>query len=189
MKPLKTNTTLQSKKPLKAKKPLSSAKKPKRQPVPEITKTKRLAWKLFSRYVRLRDSEYRLDGDQGAGWYGTCITCSKTGLIAYIDETGKLRFTSGWDAGHYIGRGNWYLRHDEENVNLQCAFRCNKMRSGEHEKYRLALDLKYGDGTGTKLDMVAAVNSDYKAPIAELRQVIHDSQEQVDWYFKESQHG
>ena len=173
-KPLQAKTNLRSKATLKAKTKLG--KKPKSP----RAKLKDEAWTWFSRYVRIRDTKHT----QGA-WYGTCITCSHNGVVAYVDDTGKLRYAKGWDAGHYISRGNWYLRHNEENVNLQCKFNCNKMNSGNIEKYKIALDVKYGVGTREKLDRLAQENKGYNPPKEELEQVINDSKEQVAWHEKQ----
>lgn len=130
----------------------------------------------FSRYIRLRDTVFKDDG-----WYGDCITCSKSGLIAWIDEKGKLRFTRGWDAGHYISRGNWFLRFNEQNVNLQCAFHCNKMKSGNIEKYKITLDDKYGNGTRKQLDKEALANPTYNIKKEELEQIRHDAKEYIGY--------
>jgi hypothetical protein len=138
--------------------------------------------KHHSRYVRLRDSEWCSDGVGGPGWYGTCITCSKTGPVAYIDEKGKLRFTRGWDNGHFVSRGHLVVRYEETNVNLQCSFRCNKMRSGEYQKYKAALKLKYGDKVPDELETLAATQRTYKFKKDELLQVIADSKEQIKFY-------
>src|SRR4051812_19945744 len=108
-------------KPKKRKPPRSIEQKTAQQLV-------KVADGCFSKYVRLRDCDFK-----GDGWYGTCITCSKTGRV--VREDGG--FERGWDAGHFVSRGNKVVRFDEMNVNLQCAFRCNNMRSGEYEKYRL----------------------------------------------------
>lgn len=75
----------------------------------------------------------------------TCITCSK-------------KFPSGertqCHAGHYISRGIYSTRWDEENVNCQCAG-CNLRQSrGDAEiwhKYEKELELKYGKGTVERL--------------------------------------
>lgn len=132
---------------------------------------------FFSKYVRLRDSE-PMNGE----YVGTCITCSKTGTVAWRDDSGKLRFTNGWNAGHFIGRGNKVVRFDEMNVNLQCAFRCNKMRSGEYVKYKAALRLKYGDEVPEQLEKLAEETQYYKQTHEELDQVIADSKEQIKFY-------
>lgn len=81
-----------------------------------LKQLKKLADDNFSWMVRLRDSE-----PVNMEYQGTCITCSKTGTVAWLDdETGKLRFTKGWNAGHFVTRGNLVVRFDERNVNLQC---------------------------------------------------------------------
>jgi Bacteriophage Lambda NinG protein len=140
----------------------------------------------FSWAVRLRDSD-RV-GDE---WIGTCITCSKTGVVAYLDEstakkrpTGAIRFTVGWDLGHFVSRGNKVVRFNDENCNLQCSFRCNKMNSGEHTKYGLALKLKYGDKIPDELEKLAQTTTYYNFTKEELIGVIHDSREVVDFYLK-----
>lgn len=164
---------MQQKSPLKRATGLkATSKRRKKSPKTVLKKT---AWEWFSRYVRLRDSSFKEDG-----WYGTCITCSKSGKVAWVDEKNTLRFIRGWDAGHYISRGNWYLRHDEENVNLQCSFHCNKMKSGNIEKYKVALDMKYGDGTRKRLDDAAKKNPIYNPPVSELEQIIQDSKVEVE---------
>lgn len=174
---MKSNKPLMAKTPLKAKAILKASVKPKKQKTPTITLLRRKADKLFSQYVRLRDSERREDG-----FYGKCITCAYARQVAWFDETGALRFNKGWDAGHYISRGNLYLRYDEENVNLQDSFRCNRMRSGEIDKYRLELDKKYGDGTAKKLEMAAAINRNYHLNKQELEEIIHNCTVAINFY-------
>lgn len=69
----------------------------------------------------------------------TCITCGR-------------KFPKGekteLHAGHYIGRGIYATRWDEENVNAQCAA-CNLKQSLADveviHRYEAALKLKYGD--------------------------------------------
>jgi hypothetical protein len=131
----------------------------------------------FSKYVRLRDSEPMNDE-----YVGTCITCTKYGTVAWRDETGKLRFTKGWNAGHFVSRGNDVIRFDETNVNLQCAMRCNKMNSGEFIKYKIALREKYGQEVPDELENLAEKTQYYKFDREELEQIIKDSKEQVKYY-------
>lgn len=173
---------LKAKTPLKSKVGLKARVVPKKQAQPTITKLRKKADKLFSQYIRLRDSIVATDDDGNKMFYGTCITCSYNKMVAWKDETGKLRFTKGWDAGHLISRGNLFLRYDEENVNLQDSYRCNRMRSGEIEKYREAVDVKYGAGTAKKLEMLAAVNRNHHLKREDLEQVIHDAQIQIYFY-------
>lgn len=158
----------------------TSPKQPKKRLKLEQKSAQQLqkpADKEFSRYVRLRDSTL-----ENGVWVGTCITCTKTGTVAWHDGK-KLRFTSGWDAGHFIERGILSIRYEEENVNLQCAFHCNKMKSGNHEKYKGALDEKYGSGTYRKLENLAKLpESRRRLPKPELLQIIHDSKVQCELY-------
>jgi hypothetical protein len=87
--------------------------------------------KIFSEYVRLRDSD-------GLGM-GLCCTCGK-----------RLHWKSG-DCGHFVPRKNSTCRYDEVNCNLQCR-PCNRglernasyaefiiRNYGEHELRRLKI--------------------------------------------------
>ena len=166
--------------PLQNNKSLRPSQKPRKRLKLDQKSARQLqkeADKWFSQYVRLRDSER-----VGTEWYGKCITCSYHKGVAYIDETGKLRFVAGWDNGHFIGRGNKYLRYDEENCNLQCKFHCNNMLSGNIEKYKPALDAKYGAGTWQKLSKLAQDNRVYSLNKPELLQIIHDAKSQIEYY-------
>lgn len=60
-----------------------------------------------------------------------------------------------------------------------CSFRCNRMRSGEHEKYRVALDLKYGDGTADKLERLVRSTPIYSLKKDELLGIIEDCKVQI----------
>lgn len=75
----------------------------------------------------------------------TCITCGKRFPVGERKEL---------HAGHYVGRGNYSTRWDEENVNAQCAG-CNlKQNHGDAEiwhRYEVELELKYGKGTVERL--------------------------------------
>ncbi len=142
-------------------------------PLPKLTKK---ADEWFSKYVRVRDSELT-NGE----YVGTCITCNKTGTVAWYDGK-KMRFTKGWDAGHFVTRGNKVVRFNDMNVNLQCAFRCNNMRSGEPVKYKLALKEKYGEEVPDELQKLAEETQYYKLSRDELLQIISDSRESLVWY-------
>lgn len=72
-------------------------------------------WKVFSRYIRLRDN-------------GTCFTC---GVKKHYKEM---------QAGHFIHN---VLDFDEMNINCQCA-RCNKFLQGAGATYAMRLLDKYG---------------------------------------------
>ena len=88
--------------------------------------------KVFSEYVRLRDSD--------SNGYGKCITCGK--VIHWKDG----------DAGHAINRAHMSTRYDETNVHLQCRH-CNRFREGEIVEYSMALIKRYGQA---KVDVLLA---------------------------------
>jgi hypothetical protein len=90
-------------------------------------------WKVFSQYVRMRDSDH-LGGC-------SCISCGRYGQWYRMD------------AGHYISRGHKFLLYNELNVNAQCK-RCNAFLQGNASGYRMGLDKKYGIGTADNLDAV-----------------------------------
>ena len=87
---------------------------------------------VFQTFIRYRDDF-------------TCITCGKKYPRG---ERTQLH------AGHFVSRGVYATRWDEENVNAQCAG-CNLKQSiGDVEvihRYEVALDWKYGRGTVTRL--------------------------------------
>jgi len=87
-------------------------------------------WKVFSEYIRLRDSD-------GQG-IGKCFTCN---------------FRSDWrrqDAGHGIGRQHKAVKFDERNVHLQCK-RCNGFEGGQQAIYKEEVEKRYGVGTWDSL--------------------------------------
>lgn len=92
------------------------------------TKTvKKIAWMVFSQYIRQRDG-------------GICISC------------GKVDYWRKMDAGHYIPKtAGLALYFDERNVNCQCTY-CNRWMHGNLSKYALALIRKYGNNILYELD-------------------------------------
>lgn len=171
--------TLKAKTPLTAKTTLKARAKPKKQTLPTITALRRKADAEFSHYVRLRDAE--LIGN--IEWQASCISCEKVYTVRWFDEdSGKWRWGRREEAGHFVGRGNHYLRYSDENVNDQCS-RCNKWLSGNNAAYHKALDYKYGDGTANQLIELASINKDYKLKRDELELVISASKEYLDWCY------
>lgn len=79
--------------------------------------------RVFSEYIRLRDADQ----------YGMirCISCGK-----------RVKWNQA-DAGHYVSRRHLALRFDENNVNAQCVC-CNRLKSGNIEKYKRGLIMKHG---------------------------------------------
>ena len=87
-------------------------------------------WKIFSTYIRLRDSD-----ENGIA---KCITCS---------------FRGEWkrfDCGHGVGRQYKATKYDERNNHAQCA-RCNAWNGGEQVLYKEAVEKKYGEGTWNEI--------------------------------------
>lgn len=140
----------------------------KTKTLPQLIKE---ADKAFSRYIRLRDSEYN-----GECWVGECITCDRKMVI--VDYAGH--WNAGSNLGHFIGRANKKLRWDEFNCNLQCAH-CNAWRDKIDmlEAYRNGIIDKYGKDTLD--DLMKQSKEMHKPTRDELEQIIHDSKEQVKY--------
>lgn len=90
-------------------------------------------WKVFSRYIRLRDSLITTDGlrDEDGELVAECITCYARAPIKYMD------------AGHWISRDKKLVKYDEHNVHAQCK-RCNKYHNGEPQMYEDRIVELYG---------------------------------------------
>lgn len=175
-KPLRAKTSLKAKTQLRAKTPIKRVqnKKPRKRTTLEQKTAQQLvkvADAVFSKYIRLRDSEKRDDGN----WYGICITCPRE-MLVYTNEE---KWTKGPQNGHYVGRGNHELRYSELNCNLQCAH-CNAWldKVVMIERYTKAIALKYGDATVAEL-RDAPYRASSKKP--ELLQIIADSTVQLNW--------
>lgn len=83
-------------------------------------KVKDTTWKLFSKYIRLKNSD-----DKG---FCVCVTC------------GAIKFWKEMQGGHYMHNKSDY---DEENVHVQCI-RCNHFLSGNGIEYAKFMLKKYG---------------------------------------------
>jgi hypothetical protein len=122
-----------------AKAAIAREKKAKREHKAKVEKSKSLAdiandtQKFFNEFIRERDK---------AAGYG-CISCGtmKQGIV--------------YCAGHYRSRGaTSKLRFNEDNVHLQCNFRCNSQLSGNIMNYRIELIKRIG------LERVEALEND-----------------------------
>lgn len=104
---------------------------------------------IWSKYIRLRDSSQQMDGS----WVGVCISCDRT--LEVLSNDGRWRQNA--QCGHFVGRGNMWLRYDEYNTNLQCAH-CNAWRDKREmiQAYEEAIKLKYGDDVITIIDTTKA---------------------------------
>jgi len=94
----------------------------------KITTVKKEADRLFSIFVRQRDS-------------ATCITCGSEKEWKYQQN------------GHYIPRSCLALRYDERNGNCQCVA-CNVFKKGNYTVYALKMIEKYGDNILYELDEI-----------------------------------
>ena len=153
-------TRLKAKSPLKAKTSLRSSSGTKKSSKKQsVSSLKKKADKLWSQYIRLRDSN--------SNGIGECITC------------GVQKPWKQGQCGHFISRSCNLLRYDEENTNFQC-YSCNVMNHGEQYQYAINLDLKYGAGTATKLHKQR--NTPHQFTVDELLEVIHDANVYLEHY-------
>lgn len=128
--------------------PKKKVKKP-RQPS-QATLIKKLD-KVFSLYIRLRDSK-------AYGFrYFRCISC------------GQLKPFDKGDCGHYYSRAKMATRFDPENCNMECTF-CNRFSSDHLIGYRENLIRKIGQQHFDLLRFKA--NQTYKWSCFELEQLI-----------------
>jgi Bacteriophage Lambda NinG protein len=97
-------------------------------------KAKAKAWKWFSEWIRLRDSD--------AYGRAQCITCQRS------DHWRTM------DAGHYITRAKESTLFDERNVSCQCKG-CNRFQGGKFYEHGMAVDRKFGAGTRAALELKA----------------------------------
>lgn len=91
--------------------------------------TEEKAWAIFSRYIKLRDTNQY--------GHGRCIDTNKS--IFYKRENGK--WVSNSDAGHYITREIKTIMFDEMNVHAQLS---SANRSMVFQDYRNNLISKIG---------------------------------------------
>ena len=168
----KPPTPLQKLKLSQIKQPKPKVKsKPKLVPLPTLMKRADAA---FSRYIRLRDSEY-VPSKQA--FIGECITSGKKLEVCRWDGK-QWRWNVGANVGHYVTRGHKGLRFDERNCNLQSAYdNAWRDKVSMLRAYAKALDFKYGDGTAEELELIG--REAYKLTRGELEQIIADSKEYV----------
>jgi hypothetical protein len=124
-----------------------------------VTQLKKILWKEFSRYIRLRDA-IRTTGNTKSA---LCITCK------------QLHDIKGMDAGHGITRGESSTLFDERNVHAQCK-RCN-MRGGEQYLYMIEVDKIYGEGTAEELQRLRHETKKFSRP--ELIEMIEDYKQRI----------
>jgi hypothetical protein len=92
--------------------------------------------RVFSEYIRLSAAD-----DNGIV---QCVTC------------GNFHHWREVHCGHFIPRGRKATRFNEMNTHVQCV-RCNYVKHGEHDIYRLYLVNKYGKEEVEKLEHLAMI--------------------------------
>ena len=86
--------------------------------------------KLFSEYIRRRDSD-----EYG---YANCVTC------------GDHMNWKMMECGHWITRSQFATRYDERNAHIQC-FKCNRQEGGMGDIHLLRINEIHGEGTTDQL--------------------------------------
>lgn len=77
--------------------------------------------------------------------------------------------------GHYIKRGNLFLRWDERNTKVQCAF-CNITKMGNYREYGLRLEALH---PGITEILYEEGNLVYKPTREEIRNIITDYTQRI----------
>ncbi len=98
-----------------------------------ISKLKKKLDKLFSEYIRRRDSDFKGNCK--------CISCGKEAPA----------FGGSIHAGHLFSRRYLSTRYDEKNVNAQCNY-CNTFLNGNQIKAARGVEKKWGKGTVKELE-------------------------------------
>lgn len=109
-----------------------------------ISKLEDKLWKVFSEFIRLRDTDK--DG------VGKCFTCDR-----------PLHWSKG-DAGHGVPRQHKATKFNECNNHLQCKH-CNGFEGGVREVYKERMDKKYGPHTWDRMLIASKQTTKWSAAI------------------------
>ena len=125
-----------------------------------ISKLKKKLDKVFSEYIRKRDSDYKGNCK--------CISCNKE----------YPAFGGSTHAGHLFSRRYLSIRYDERNVNSQCSY-CNTFLNGNQIKAARGVENKWGKGTVDELEsrmhiVVKLTRADYEEAIKRYKQKIKE---------------
>lgn len=125
-----------------------------------ISKLKKKLDKVFSEYIRKRDSDYKGNCK--------CISCGKE----------YPAFGGSTHAGHLFSRRYLSIRYDEKNVNSQCSY-CNTFLNGNQIKAARGVENKWGKGTVDELEsrmhiVVKLTRTDYEEAIERYKQKIRE---------------
>lgn len=131
-----------------------------------ISQLKRRLDKIFSEYIRRRDSDP--DG------YCYCVTCRR-----------RMHWKEA-HAGHFQSRAKLSTRFHERNLAAQCCS-CNSFHAGQQYAFGKAIDFKYGEGEADRLENLPKdgfkistheyelMITDYKARILLQREVMGEN--------------
>ena len=116
--------------------------------------------KLFSEYIRKRDSDHR--------GMCKCISCGKEAPA----------FGGSMHAGYLFSRRYLSIRYDPKNVNSQCSY-CNTFLNGNQIKAARGVERKWGKGTVDDLESRMHITTklsrtDYEEAIANIKQKISE---------------
>lgn len=89
---------------------------------------------IFGLFIRLRDSD--------KNGICRCFTC------------GAIKRYNRGDCGHGAGRQHKGTKYNEMNNHFQCK-KCNGFEGGAREKYKVAMDKKYGPRTWDKMEIAS----------------------------------
>jgi len=121
----------------------------------KIKKLKDKVWRVFSRYIRLKYSDW--DG------YCVCVTCDKSHPYKEMNS------------GHYIhNRNSCYF--DERNVHPQCVY-CNQYLSGNRGRYATYIIDKYGREVLDELHKLE--HSEKKFTVGELEELAKEYKQKL----------
>jgi len=138
---------------------LKPKKKKRKDTVSSLT---RKLDKLFSQYIRMRDTDENGNGH--------CCTCDKS-----------LHYKEG-HCGHFMKRGRKTTRWNNLNCALQCPG-CNTYRDGEQFKFSIYIDKLHGKGIAKA--MLDRSKMDWKPGLNELRNYIEHYKKRVGELKKE----
>lgn len=151
--------------PIKRKRKPKSSNKKKKQGLKSKTLTyyKKRLWSIFSKFIRLRDSD-----ENG---YITCITCDRP------------LFWKQSQAGHFIPQhNNPNTIFNEQNVHAQCP-QCNIYLHGNQYLYSKKIDSIYGIGTSEEIYLLSKV--DKKFTSEEYQELTKEYNEKVNKILQE----
>ena len=140
----------------------------KRTPIKRksLSKIKKKAWDVFSRYIRMRDC---LETTGCTSW-GLCITCGKRNHFKLLQ------------AGHFVaGRHNAGL-FSERGVHAQC-YNCNINLRGNTLEYRRQIIKLYGEGADEEIEREAAATRTYT--VEELEELAKSLKEKIRYLEEE----